>query len=50
MVDSLRKWGESFERAPANVEKYSGAKIPNAPKSLEVRNVGLKFQSKMLRM
>jgi hypothetical protein len=32
---SVRKIEESFERAPANLEMYSGAKIPKAPESLE---------------
>ena len=50
MVDSVRKWWEAFERAPANLKMYSGAKILKAPESLQGRNVGLKFQSKMLRM
>ena len=52
MVDMTveRKMEESFERTSANLEMYSGAKIPNAPESLEGGNVGLKFQSKMLRM
>ena len=48
MVNSVRKWGESFERAPANLEMYLGAKIPDAPKTLDGINVGLKFQFKCL--
>ena len=49
-VDSVWKMEESFERTPANLEMYLGAKIPNAPESLDGGNVGLKFQSKLLRM
>ena len=49
-VDSVRKMEECFERAPANLEKYSGARIPNASESLDGGNIGLKFQSKLLRM
>ena len=50
MVDLVRKWEESFKKAPTNLEMYSRAKILNAPENLEGGNVGLKFQSKMLRM
>ena len=50
MVNSVKKWEESFERAPANLEMYWGPKIPNAPEILDGINVGLEFQSKMLRM
>ena len=49
-VNLVRKWGESFEKAPANLKKYSGARIPNAPKNLDGSNFGLKFQFKILRM
>ena len=50
MVNLVRKWCESFEKAPANLKKYSGPKIRNAPVSLNGNNVGLKFQFKMLTM
>ena len=49
-VDSVWKMEESFGRAPAILEIYLRAKIPNAPESLDGGNVGLKFQSKLLRM
>ena len=49
-VDLVWKMEESFKRAPVNLEMYLKAKIPNASKSLEGGHVGLKFQSKMLRM
>ena len=45
MVDSVRKMKDFFERALANLEKYSGIGIPIAPKSLEGGDVGLKFQT-----
>ena len=48
-VDSVRKMEVSFERAPANLKNYLGPRIPNAPKTLEGINVGLKFQFEMLR-
>ena len=48
MVDSVRKWGESFETATANLKKYSGARILNVLKNLEGCHVRLKFQFKML--
>ena len=38
-----KEMGESFERAPANLKMYSGAKILNAPATLDAYNVGLKF-------
>ena len=48
MVNSVRKWGKSFEWAPTNLEKSSGAKISNVPESLEGGDVGLNFQSNIL--
>jgi hypothetical protein len=39
---------ESFEEALGNLEENSGAILPNAPKSLESGDVGLKFQLQML--
>ena len=39
---------ESFERAPGNLQESLGAILPNAPKSLESGDVGLKFQLQML--
>ena len=48
-VDSVRSMKESFERAPANLKKFLGPRIPNAPKTLEGISVGLKFQFEMLR-
>jgi hypothetical protein len=39
---------ESLERGPTNLEENSGARLPNAPESLEGGDVGLKFQLKML--
>ena len=35
IVNSVRKMEEAYERDPANLKKYSGAKIPNAPISLD---------------
>ena len=40
---------ESFERVPAHLKKHLRRRIPNAPKTLEGINVGLKFQFEMLR-
>ena len=48
-VDSVKKMKGSFEKAPANLKKSLGPRIPNAPKTLDGINVGLKFQFKMLR-
>jgi hypothetical protein len=39
---------ESIERTPANLNKILGARLPNAPMSLESGDVGLTFQLKML--
>jgi hypothetical protein len=39
---------ESLKRGPENLEENSGARLPNAPESLEGGDVGLKFQLKML--
>ena len=47
MVDSVRKWEESFERDAVNVEKYSGARIPDAPESLEGNDVGMNLAQMM---
>ena len=49
MVDSEKKWEESFETALENLEKYSEPRILNALEILDGNNVGLKFQFKMLR-
>ena len=43
MVDLVKEMKEYFEGALANLEKYSRARIPNAPKSLKGGHVGLKF-------
>jgi hypothetical protein len=40
--------GESIERTPANLKESFGARLPNAPMSLESCDVGLTFQLKML--
>jgi hypothetical protein len=40
--------GESIERIPANLKESLGARLPNAPMSLESCDVGLTFQPKML--
>jgi hypothetical protein len=40
--------GEFIERTPANLKESLGARVPNAPMSLESGNVGLTFQLKML--
>jgi hypothetical protein len=37
---------EFFEKGPENLEDNSGARLPNAPESLEGGDVGLKFQLK----
>ena len=39
---------ESLEKDPKNLEENLGARLPNAPESLEGGDVGLKFQLKML--
>jgi hypothetical protein len=39
---------ESIERTPANLNENLGARLPNAPMSLESCDVGLTFQLKML--
>ena len=39
---------DSLEKAPANLENKLGTRLPNARESLEIGNVGLKFQLKML--
>ena len=49
MVDALKKRKEAYERASANLKKYTGARIPYVPVSLDAGNVKLKFQFKMLR-
>ena len=40
--------GESIERTLANLKESLGARLPNAPMSLESDDVGLTFQLKML--
>jgi len=39
---------EFIERTPANLKESLGARLPNAPMSLESCDVGLTFQLKML--
>ena len=39
---------KSLERGLENLQENSGARLPNAPESLEGGDVGLKFQLKML--
>jgi hypothetical protein len=39
--------GESIERTPANLKESLGARLPNAPMSLESCDVRLTFQLKM---
>jgi hypothetical protein len=39
---------ESIERSPANLKENLGVKLPNAPKSLESGDAGLKFHFKKL--
>jgi hypothetical protein len=41
--------GEFIERTPANLKESLGARLPNAPMSLESGDVGLTFQLKMLK-
>jgi hypothetical protein len=41
--------GEFIERTPANLKESLGARLPNAPMSLESCDVGLTFQLKMLK-
>jgi hypothetical protein len=43
-----KEMGESIERTSANLKENLGARLPNAPMSLESCNVGFKFQLKML--
>ena len=40
--------GESIEWTPANLKESLGARISNAPMSLEICEVGLTFQLKIL--
>jgi hypothetical protein len=40
--------GESIERTLANLKENLGARLPNAPMSLESSDVGLTFQLVML--
>jgi hypothetical protein len=40
--------GGSIERTPANLQESLGARLSNAPMSLESCDVGLTFQLKML--
>jgi hypothetical protein len=40
--------GESIEKTLANLKESLGARLPNAPMSLESGDVGLTFQLKML--
>ena len=40
--------GKSIENTPANLEESLGARLPNAPKSLESCEVRLAFQLKIL--
>jgi hypothetical protein len=40
--------GESIERTLANLKESLGARLPNAPMSLESGDVGLTFQLKVL--
>jgi hypothetical protein len=40
--------GEFIEKTPANLKETLGARLPNAPMSLETCDVGLTFQLKML--
>ena len=39
---------ESLGKGPGNLEENSGARLPNAPKSLEGGDVGLNSNSKCL--
>jgi hypothetical protein len=43
-----KEMGESIERTLANLKVNLGARLPNAPMSLESGDVGLTFQLKML--
>jgi hypothetical protein len=43
-----KEMGESIERTLANLKESLGARLPNAPMSLESGDVGLTFQLKML--
>jgi hypothetical protein len=40
--------GEFIEKTPANLKDNLGARLPNAPMSLENGDAGLTFQLKML--
>jgi hypothetical protein len=40
--------GEFIEMTPANLKESLGARLPNAPMTLESCDVGLTFQLKML--
>jgi hypothetical protein len=44
-----KEMGESIEWTLANLKESLGARLPNAPMSLESGNVGLTFQLKMLK-
>jgi hypothetical protein len=39
-----KEMGEFIERTPANIKESMGARLPNAPMSLESCDVGLTFQ------
>jgi hypothetical protein len=43
-----KEMGEAIERTPANFTESLGARLPNAPSSLESCDVGLTFQFKMV--
>jgi hypothetical protein len=43
-----KEMGNCIERTPANHKESLGARLPNAPISLEFCDVGLTFQLKML--
>jgi hypothetical protein len=43
-----KEMGESIERIPANLKENLRARLPNAPLNLEICDVGLTFQLKML--
>jgi hypothetical protein len=43
-----KEMGEFIERTPANLKENLGARLPNAPMTLESCDVGLTFQLKML--
>ena len=48
MVDLVKEWGIPLKGLPEASKRVFGARLPNAPMTLESCDVGLTFQLKML--